>query len=593
MKGQNCEARFSYRGFATATTKAEIVQNSLVVAQLTLTPSTDPRIASINFPCGDLANATTFRIAQTTANMTGTNEIGAIYTGLATNMANVAQAELIGTLRNYGTNCIWTGAGTSAMAADTDCSTYTKEGLDLAPTTRVPAITFTAPKSGNYAIGVQVYAGAPSVTTYQCQIYQNGVLKNNVQSNYTSTGASQNENRAYVQFNADLTSGTAYTFDVRCTTSALLISRSVEESLYWTVYRFPTSSELVVTPERQNTFAGVVHTSGTQALHSGSAEPTTFSSYNNATWNQPSRLKGKAAVTTTNSGNDLGFSVPNLPVGNYEMKISGAINTVTGGSGVYSICNFRVRETTTDSTVIAYQHNGESTPGTGTRDYVTSGVGMFTNNSVATRNFIVEASKFADTTATNNSSCEIFTSSSPTGASYNTYVTITLTPLDQPSNSALYVQGPVLGAQTGAAIPTSYVGEELFAADATYQNTTSATYNTLSLALTPGVWDVSGLCRFDKSGATFTDPNFIASITNQNTNPFETVLAQLSGSSYINSNTVGLVTPIVRVRWDGVTNITYGSNNTSSNLVYIRCFPGTFTSGPVGILRRVRAIRVN
>ena len=81
MKGQNCEARFSYRGFATATSTAQIVQNSLVVAQLVLTPSTDPRIASINFPCGDLANATTFRIAQTTANMTTVtpNEIGQKY----------------------------------------------------------------------------------------------------------------------------------------------------------------------------------------------------------------------------------------------------------------------------------------------------------------------------------------------------------------------------------------------------------------------------------------------------------------------------------------------------------------------------------
>ena len=104
MKGQNCEARFTYRGFATATTKAELVQNSLVVASLTLTPSTDPRIASINFPCGDLVNATTFRIAQTTANMTTVtpNEIGGIYVGLATNQANVAQAELVGTWKMAG-----------------------------------------------------------------------------------------------------------------------------------------------------------------------------------------------------------------------------------------------------------------------------------------------------------------------------------------------------------------------------------------------------------------------------------------------------------------------------------------------------------
>jgi hypothetical protein len=103
MKGQNCEARFSYRGFA-ATSIVQIKQSTNVVASLTLTPATDPRIASINFPCGDLSAATTFVVTDT-AILAGTNEIGGIYVGLATNMANVAQAELvvieqIGRLRN-------------------------------------------------------------------------------------------------------------------------------------------------------------------------------------------------------------------------------------------------------------------------------------------------------------------------------------------------------------------------------------------------------------------------------------------------------------------------------------------------------------
>ena len=94
MKGQNCEARFSYRGFA-ATSKVHIKQGANTVASLNLTPATDPRIASINFPCGDLSAATTFQVTDT-AILAGTNEIGGIYVGLATNMANVAQAEFVG-----------------------------------------------------------------------------------------------------------------------------------------------------------------------------------------------------------------------------------------------------------------------------------------------------------------------------------------------------------------------------------------------------------------------------------------------------------------------------------------------------------------
>ena len=88
LKNQQCEARFTYRGFTTGTTTAEVVQNSVVVGSTPLTATaTNPIIGSILFPCGTLAFATTFRLSQATANTSGTNEIGAIYIGLATNTA--------------------------------------------------------------------------------------------------------------------------------------------------------------------------------------------------------------------------------------------------------------------------------------------------------------------------------------------------------------------------------------------------------------------------------------------------------------------------------------------------------------------------
>jgi len=46
-------------------------------------------------------------------------------------------------------------------------------------------------------------------------------------------------------------------------------------------------------------------------------------------------------------------------------------------------------------------------------------------------------------------------------------------------------------------------------------------YNLLSLALTPGVWDVSGACAFNRNGATISPANFISSITNQDANAAE------------------------------------------------------------------------
>jgi hypothetical protein len=245
--------------------------------------------------------------------------------------------------------------------------------------------------------------------------------------------------------------------------SVLIFNGETTQKLKIVAYRFPTSSELVVTPERQNTWAGVVYTNQNQSLFAGTAEPTAQSPYTNATWNQPTLLKGKASVTTTNSGNDLGFSVANLPVGNYELKITGLLNSTHGAStvaGGLTICAFKLIETTT-STEVARQMHQDQQYGTGvtneTRNFVNSFSGVFNNTSVATRNFRLESQKFQDTTTGNVGNCQAFSAIVTNGN--NTNITFLLTPLDQPSNSALYVQGPVLAAATGAAIPEGYVNE--------------------------------------------------------------------------------------------------------------------------------------
>ena len=155
------------------------------------------------------------------------------------------------------------------------------------------------------------------------------------------------------------------------------------------------------------------------------------------------------------------------------------------------------------------------------------------------------------------------------------------------------MQGPVLGSQTGASIPAGYVGEVLSANDSVYQSTTSGAYNTLSLALTPGVWDVSGSCGWLRNGATISQSYWIASITNQNSNPSDWIINQTIGTTSFNELAWTALSRVTRVRWDGVTNITEGSTNTSSNLVYTRCYNSIFTGGPVLVIRTIRAVRIN
>lgn len=590
MKGQNCEARFTYRGFATATTKAEIVQNSLVVASLTLTPTTDPRIASINFPCGDLVNATTFRIAQTTANMTGTNEIGGIYVGLATNQANVAQAETVVLAARSTTQSIPASTATTVL--------WNTEPLDALNEYDPATGLFTAKRAGYYSYDSAVLF---DLATWGSGDYGNiQAVKN---TTIVEISGEYYPNRSY--FMNLRISGTVYlnvgdTFKIQLFNSSAAAKPIVANDAwnFLTIKRFPSSSELVVKPETQNTWGGVQYRGAGgglgNAVHAGSAAPTGYSAFNNAMWNQPTMLKGKASLATS-SNNDLGFSISNLPVGNYQLSISGflAANVGAGaGAGTRVRCNFRLRETTT-STVIAQQsiQNYAATAGAGTvdtRDYPNSVNGVFSNTSVATRNFILEAQKFSDTGTAG--SCEVW--SDNTANTLNTDIFLILTPLDQPSNSALYVQGPVLGAQTGAAISAGYVGEVLTTEDNADVNATSATYRTITLNVTPGVWEVQSTCLWKVNTAVMTARNINTSITNQNNNPSELVLGYFGpGTTAISE--MNLVSPITRVRWDGTTNITEGSTNQSSAAIYSRCYPGAWSSGQATIRQKIKAIRIN
>jgi hypothetical protein len=512
MKGQNCEARFSYRGFA-ATSIVQIKQSTNVVASLTLTPATDPRIASINFPCGDLSAATTFVVTDT-AILAGTNEIGGIYVGLATNMANVAQAEFVGSLRNFnpsGGACIWSGNNGTAIAADADCSTYQKTGLNLEPSTKVPAITFTAPRSGTYQIAAHALIGASGVDVSECQIYQNNTLVQNLSKNYTSSGATANETRAFVQFAPQLTSGTAYTFDIRCKVNNIILARYFEESLYWTVYRFPSSSELVVTPERQNwyvsayqgdsgsypalglatvaSFTEITASGGTMTPESGS-QPVAALCQNGTS---PATL----STSTTNCGatnESLGIAFAIPTVGSYEVcaEFTHAPNQTTPNStlDVY----FQLAETNTNNTTILQSftaaNNGSQVISSGFLDQRTlSPCRVFVFNSVGTK--AVRLLYRQTVSGTLNGNVMTIDTNNSRALRWK------IQPVTNQSNSALYVQGPVKAAATGAAIPEGYVFEQT-STDPTFTitNNAAAVQNITSFSLNPGVWMVESSCNF-------------------------------------------------------------------------------------------------
>ncbi len=491
MKNQNCEARFTYRGFTAGTTTAQIRHSGNVIAELVLTPSaTDPRIASINFPCGDLSLSTNFRLLQSGATLGGINEIGGIYVGLATNMANVAQAEAVVYAKANATQTIPSNSYTRVLFGNEVTDVYGEFSSGL----------FTAKRAGVYLVNAQIFwepnAGFSSGQK-NIVVRKNGSVITNL-GEYDQT--TQYEG---IPLTAQIQMNIGDTIDVAVFQNSGSNKTLYSDGFYTfiNIYRFPSSSELVVTPETQNVWGGVVYTAEQQILFSGTADPTAYASYNDATWNKPAKLVGKAQVTTTNGGNDLGFSIPNLPVGNYKIETSGLIGAVNRGSTNTNAaiqCNFRIVETDASGTVrteIARQAHQDfsltSASNDETRDWINSFHGVYNNTSVATRNFRLEAQKFTDTTSGNIGVCQAFSQTVTNGLNSN--ITITLTPLDNNANSALYVQGPVKAAGTGTAIPAGYVGEIVPAVGSTLGVTAGAggSYRTgTGITLQPGVWEI-------------------------------------------------------------------------------------------------------
>jgi hypothetical protein len=574
MKNQNCEARFTYRGFSVGSTTVQIRQGSNTVAQLTLTASTDPRIASINFPCGDLSSATTLRVQQATASLTGTNELSGLYLGLATNQANVAQAEFVGSLVWPNSSAVTNITATSFTAFSNIGTTPTVLG-NVAASGTAPKVTISNLKPGNYRIIISgmnfcfngivdstcVYRLTDGTTAFGSEIGVRTI------SALSAAGGIQGQTQNTFTFDFQYTGAvTSKTFQLEAKVVSGGEARIETGSTYGgyqiSVYRFPTSSELVVTPERQNTFGEI---SGT------GVDPTTTSS----TYVTPAGFTLYTNGKCLADGTNLACKISTLPPGSYKVDVSVPYFAVAGTA--QQNCQVQIKDNKGSVDAPTAQ---ATTQGGSQVDGISSVSRTFHYTSIQTD--VIFSFQHKQVSGTGGS-CGVYTSGSR-------YFVMNVTPLNQPSNSALYVQGPVLGAQTGAAIPAGYVGEVLKAEDTGWNNATSASYRLLSLTLTPGVWDVQSTCNVLRNGATWTDANLINSATNQNSNPTESYIAHLN---QLTPNNWGVPSQIYRVSWNGTTNIMEGSTNTSSPLIYSRCYPGAFTGGPVQLWQKITARRVN
>lgn len=181
LKYKECYSSFYYKGDASLVKAYIKVGSNKITSDIQLANATDSKLVELNYNCGDLSSTPEIYLEATgdAANV----EYVVNAHGVAQNIAQLSQAELVGTITWAKTAaCAWSlqNASFSNFTADADCPTPTVTGNIAAPATKVPGFTLTNRKVGNYYVVAQgaflQYGGNQSRHGYR---FSNGTLNTN------------------------------------------------------------------------------------------------------------------------------------------------------------------------------------------------------------------------------------------------------------------------------------------------------------------------------------------------------------------------------------------------------------------------------
>jgi len=402
LKGQNCEATFAYEGDASLY-KAYVKQGANKVTndlQLSSAGSSS-REASINFPCGDLASATTVVIESTSASAAAIS-VAKVYVGLATNLGSVAQAQLIGQIKVSGCAGSWSTTSTSfaAFSAQTGC-TYTVlqgSGNVSAPATNIPGIKFSNIPPGNYVLKYEGTALSHWVSSAGSAIFQfwdgtNSANESSYQGDATTGGpyvggsgiqqtisysAPQSNITLSVRGKASASGAEAWIFGTTSNPGVI--------SVYW----YPTQSQQAINSNTTPTYAAKTWfgTGATTNLVGASAAASTTRT----------NLSAATLATYTRFGNAVDDASTNyqvtttLPAGVYEVKFQGRLAALSPASAAAATgCVFEIYDGTS-AVASVYATALPNNYGAG-GETVSSIAGYISLASPTTKTFIVRAAK--------------------------------------------------------------------------------------------------------------------------------------------------------------------------------------------------------
>lgn len=547
LKGQNCEARFRFRGFQT-TTVFQVVAGSNVLGQLSpaTISTTNAQTGSINFPCGDMTNVPQFRVTDT-ATLSGTNELAEIYIGAPTNMADV---NVITNWRSYTSTATnftfstqsfqWRRIGDSIQINGYFLSTAAPTGTILVS---IPGgLTIDTNKTGISdlrALGTaQLYPGVAS-TSYTGTVYPATTTTLAFQGPSSATWNASNP----VSITNPFIVGFSVTLPISNWNAELAVTpsqaaRSIARYTRGTAQSIP------------NTTATIVNYS-TQTFDLNS-EVTTGASWKFTAKNAGYYQVSAALMFDSSSSWAVGSKSGQLDLwkNGTQYSIGDRVDFLPAGTGVYA--KFLLNDS-------IYLNAG---------DYIDIRVTQLTGGSLNT---------FADST--------------------HNYVNIQR--IDPASNSAVYVQGPVRGANTGDTIPTGYVGEVISATQGTASVGATGTYfDAVTLTLPTGIWEVSGYFTLVRNGATF---SFVKQELAFITASGNSIVGGVENNNYQIFTDGGIATGFtthafsllnVRVISDG-TNLTVAGSQTAGTTIRFKALTHSYSVATPSYRAFIKAIRIN
>jgi hypothetical protein len=256
LYGQNCESRFQLFGDGSLYNVGVLVGGNPVVTSVTLPNAiSGTQVVSLNFPCPVSSGQTVATVVKATGDGAAIT-VDDVYGGLATNLGKVSQATLIGSaIIANTTNCLWSRTNTAlgSFGSDADCPGPTVEinagpGVISTTDTDLPKFTVANLPPGQYQVIATSLSGTTGANETICQAINDGT---NTRGATCAAATASTRAQFSVVANFSYASAGSRTFEIYGSAGANAIELSAaagNSTVTFQIYRFPSTSELALTP---------------------------------------------------------------------------------------------------------------------------------------------------------------------------------------------------------------------------------------------------------------------------------------------------------------------------------------------------------